>query len=146
MRLNYHKTSPELVGHMIALENALAEGPVEKPLYQLVKLRASQINGCAFCLAVHVPEARAAGVSQQKLDVLAGWRESPAFDARERAALGWCEALTRIEATGAPDAEWEAVVATFTPGEQVALTLVITTVNAWNRIAIGFRQEHGARA
>ena len=94
----------------------------------------SQINGCAFCLNMHASEARGAGVSQQKLDVLAAWRESPAFDARERAALGWAEAVTRIEATGAPDADYTALTGAFTHEECVDLTLVINTINAWKAI------------
>ena len=108
-------------------------------------MRVSQISGCAYCLDMHAPEARAAGVSQQKLDVLAAWRESPAFDARERAALGWAEALTRIEATGAPDADYDALAGEFTEQERAEVTFVITSMNTWNRFAVGFRAVHPMR-
>ena len=108
-------------------------------------MRVSQISGCAYCLDMHAPEARAAGVSQQKLDVLAAWRESPAFDARERAALGWAEALTRIEATGASDADYDALAAEFTEQERAEVTFVITSMNTWNRFAVGFRAVHPMR-
>ena len=107
-------------------------------------MRVSQINGCAFCLNMHAPAARQAGVSQQKLDVLAAWRESPAFNDCERAALAWAEALTRIEQTGAPDADYQRLAASFDERERerVELTFAITTINAWNRFAVGFRMVH----
>ncbi|MCB1401033.1 MAG: carboxymuconolactone decarboxylase family protein, partial [Rhodobacteraceae bacterium] len=98
------------------------------------------------CLNLHAPEALAAGISQQKLDVLSAWRESPVFDTKERAALGWAEALTRIEASGAPDSDYAALAAAFNEQERVELTLVITTINAWNRFAVGFRSQHSVRA
>jgi len=144
-RLNYHQASPEGVKAMLALEAATQALSIPLALRELVKMRVSQINGCAFCLNMHAPEARRAGVSQQKLDVLAAWRESPVFDARERAALGWAEALTRIEATGAPDADYSALTDAFTPPECVDLTLVINAINAWNRFAVGFRAPHPVR-
>ena len=130
---------------MLALEDATRQVSLLLSLRELVKIRVSQINGCAYCLDMHIPEARHAGVSQQKLDVLAAWRESPAFDARERAALGWAEALTRIEATGAPDADYEALASHFDARERVELTLTVTTINAWNRFAIGFGSLHPLR-
>jgi AhpD family alkylhydroperoxidase len=105
-------------------------------------MRVSQINGCAYCLNLHAPEARAAGVSQQKLDVLSAWRESPAFDEQERAALAWAEALTRLEASGAPDSDYQLLAAAFDERERVEVTLVINTINAWNRFAVGFRSQH----
>jgi alkylhydroperoxidase family enzyme len=92
------------------------------------------------------PEAREAGISQQKLDVLAAWRESPAFDNRERAALGWAESLTRIEVTGVPDAEYAALAEAFDERERADLTLIVTTINAWNRFAVGFRTPHPVQA
>lgn len=144
-RLNYHKAAPGAMQPMLALEQSLARLSLSEGLRELVRMRASQINGCAYCLDLHAPLARRAGVTQQKLDVLTAWRESPAFDARERAALGWCEALTRIEATGAPDADYAALAAEFTEAERVELTLVITTINAWNRLAMGFRLVHPPR-
>lgn len=141
-RMNYYTAAPEAMAAMMALEKASAAVSLPLVLRELVKMRVSQINGCAYCLNMHAPEARAAGVSQQQLDVLAAWRESPAFDARERAALAWAEALTRLEATGAPDADYALVEQAFTPAERVELTLVITTINAWNRFAVGFRAQH----
>ena len=110
-RTNYYRAAPKVVKSLMAMEEAAKDLTIPLTLRELIKMRVSQINGCAYCLDMHAPEARAAGVSQQKLDVLAAWRESPAFDARERAALGWAEALTRIEATGAPDADYDALAA-----------------------------------
>lgn len=144
-RLAYFKASPKAMAAMRALEKALVDLSIPKDLCELIRMRVSQINGCAFCLNMHAPDARAAGVSQQKLDVLAAWWESPVFDARERAALGWADALTRIEATGAPDAAYDALAAAFSPEEQVDLTLVINTINSWNRFAVGFRSQHPKR-
>lgn len=127
---------------MMDLEEATKELSIAAPIRELVKMRVSQINGCAYCLNLHAPEARAAGVSQQKLDVLSAWRESPAFDAKERAALAWSEALTRLETTHAPDADYQMLADAFDDRERVELTLIITTINAWNRFAVGFRSQH----
>lgn len=135
-RMNYIKSAPEAMQAMMALEEATRRLAFPIDLCELVKMRVSQINGCAYCLDMHAPEARKAGVSQQKLDVLAAWRESPAFDARERAALGWAEALTRLETTGAPDAEYEELAAVFDERERTELTLIVNVTNAWNRFAI----------
>lgn len=145
-RLNYFGAAPVAMKAMLALEEANKAVSLSLALRELVKMRVSQINGCAYCLNMHAPEARAAGISQQKLDVLVAWRESPAFDARERAALAWSEALTRLEQTAAPDADYAQLVAAFTPQECVELTLVINTINAWNRFAVGFRAEHPVEA
>lgn len=145
-RLDYFKAAPDAVKAMLALETASRQLSIPVALRQLVKMRVSQINGCAYCLDMHAPEAREAGISQQKLDVLAAWRESPAFDARERAALGWAEALTRLEASGAPQPDHDALAAQFSPAEQVDLTLIINVINAWNRFAVGFRSQHPLRS
>ena len=145
-RTNYYRAAPKVVKSLMAMEDAAKDLTIPLTLRELIKMRVSQINGCAYCLDMHAPEARAAGVSQQKLDVLAAWRESPAFDARERAALGWAEALTRIEATGVPDADYEALAAVFDGREQTEITMVTTTINAWNRFAVGFRAQHTLRA
>ncbi|WP_041527963.1 carboxymuconolactone decarboxylase family protein [Paracoccus aminophilus] len=141
-RLNYYRASPAAMKAMMAIEEATKGLSIPLALRELVKMRVSQINGCAYCLNMHAPDARAAGVSQQKLDVLAAWRESPAFDARERAALAWADALTRLEASGAPDSDYAAVVEVFSETEVVDLTLVINVINAWNRFAVGFRSQH----
>ena len=107
-----------------------------------MQIRASQLNHCAFCLDLHVREARERGVSEQRLHLVAAWRESPLYTARERAALAWAEALTLLAETGAPDDVYEELSAHFTPGEQVKLTLAIGTINAWNRLNVGFRTPH----
>lgn len=144
-RMNYFKAAPDVAKALMALEEANKHLAIPQQIIELVKMRASQINGCAYCLDMHAPEARAAGVSQQKLDVLSAWRESPVFDQTERAALAWCEAVTRIEATAAPDSDYEAIAEVFSEKEQAELTLVISTINAWNRFAVGFRMQHPAR-
>lgn len=144
-RLDYFKAAPAAMKAMLALETASRQQSIPAALRQLVKVRVSQINGCAYCLDMHAPEAREAGVSQQKLDVLAAWRESPAFDARERAALGWAEALTRIETSCAPQQDYDELAAQFSEAERVDLTLIINAINSWNRFAVGFRSQHPAR-
>lgn len=144
-RANYQKAAPAVFQAMLALEEKSRQSSIPVALRQLVKMRVSQINGCAYCLDMHAPEARHAGVSQQKLDVLSAWRESPAFDAKERAALGWAEALTRLEATGAPDADYAALAAEFDAREQAELGLIIVAINGWNRLVVGFRTPHALR-
>ena len=145
-RIDYDKAAPKVRDAMMGVELASRETSVPLTVRELVKVRVSQINGCGYCLHMHTQEARAAGVSQEQLDVVAAWRESPAFDDRERAALGWAEALTRV-ADGEPeDADYAPLAATFDEREQAELTLVITTINAWNRFAVGFRMVHPARS
>ena len=141
-RMNYYRAAPKAMQAMMDLEEATKGLSIPATLRELIKMRVSQINGCAFCLNLHAPEARAAGVSQQKLDVLAAWRESPAFTLQERAALTWAEALTRLEASGAPDNDYRDLAECFSEQERVELTLIITTINAWNRFAVGFRSQH----
>ncbi|SIS67401.1 alkylhydroperoxidase AhpD family core domain-containing protein [Gemmobacter megaterium] len=141
-RMNYYRAAPGAMKAMMDLEEATKKLSITAPIRELVKMRVSQINGCAYCLNLHAPEARAAGVSQQKLDVLPAWRESPVFDAKERAALAWSEALTRLETTNAPDADYQMLADAFDDRERVELTLIITTINAWNRFAVGFRSQH----
>lgn len=111
-------------------------------LIELVKMRASQINGCGYCLHMHSQDARAAGESEERLHLLAGWRESSLYNERERAALGWTEAVTRLSETGAPDADFEALTAVFTETEIVNLTLAIAMINLWNRVAVPLRTQH----
>lgn len=141
-RMNYYRAAPDVMKAMMALEEASKEVSIPLTIRELIKMRVSQINGCAYCLNLHAPEARSAGVSQQKLDVLSAWRESPAFDEKERAALAWAEALTRLEDTGAPDSDYQLLAAAFNERERVEVTLVINTINAWNRFAVGFRSQH----
>ena len=138
-RINYYTSSPEAMKAMMALETAAANLGLEKPLLDLVKLRASQINGCAFCVDMHASDARKAGESERRLMGVSVWRETPFFTPRERAALAWTEALTLLSQTHAPDEDYAAISREFTPAEQVNLTLAIATINAWNRFGVGFR-------
>ncbi|HVY98528.1 MAG TPA: carboxymuconolactone decarboxylase family protein [Dongiaceae bacterium] len=135
--LNPFTASPAQMKRWLGTSQAVAAG-LDQTLVHLVEIRASQINGCAHCLNMHTKAARAAGETEQRLHVLAGWREAPLFTDRERAALGWTEALTRLS-EGRPEAEArEALQAQFTEEEQVNLTLMINVINGWNRIVLGF--------
>jgi AhpD family alkylhydroperoxidase len=138
-RLNYMAVAPELMQSMRALETAVAASGLEHDLMLLVKIRASQINGCAFCIKMHTKDARAHGQSEERLYLLDAWRESPVYTDRERAALAWTEALTLVSETHAPDEDYEVVRTHFSEPEQVKLTLLIAAINSWNRISIGFR-------
>ena len=143
-----HKAAPAAIKAMMALESTLGASGLEHDLLELVKLRASQINGCAFCIHMHATYLRKHGESEMRLHMLNAWRESSFYSARERAALGWTEALTRLAETGAPDADYELLKAEFTEAEQVNLTLAIGAINTWNRLQVGFRAAHpvdGAR-
>jgi AhpD family alkylhydroperoxidase len=129
---------------MMGLEIYLRKSSrLEPALLELVKFRASQINGCAYCLDMHSKDARARGESEQRLHTLNAWRETPFFTARERAALAWTEAITLISETHAPDSVYAEVRQQFDDEEMVDLTLAIVTINGWNRLAIAFRQVPG---
>jgi len=141
-RLNPYKLVPSVMQGMIDLEGRVAGAGLEHSLLELIKMRVSQINGCAFCLHMHAADARKSGETENRLYLLNAWRESSYYTDRERAALGWAEALTLISQTKAPDADYAALKAQFSDKEQVIVTLAITTINAWNRIAIGFRSQH----
>ncbi len=143
---NPYKIAPDAYQAMIKVETAIAASGLEHSLLELVKLRASQINGCAFCIHMHTTDARKAGETEMRLYMLSAWRESSLYSDRERAALAWTDALTRIERTQAPDADYDLVKAQFSDAEQVNLTLAIGTINAWNRLAIGLRLAHPADA
>ena len=121
-------------------QNVHAAGRLEPALIELVLTRVSQINGCAFCLDMHSADARKGGESERRLATLSAWRETPFFTERERAALAWTESLTLISQTHAPDEDYELATAQFDAKELVDLTVAITTINAWNRLAIGFRK------
>jgi AhpD family alkylhydroperoxidase len=142
-RLNFHKAGPEAVAALQGLENQIARSGLDKPLITLVRLRASQINGCAYCIELHTHEARKSGEAEHRLSMLEAWRDSPCsescFNDRERAALEWTEAVTLVAQTHVPDEVWNRVKPHFTPEELVDLTLLVSTVNAWNRFAISFR-------
>jgi AhpD family alkylhydroperoxidase len=139
---NYFKLAPEGVKAMMALEASIAASGIEQSLLELLKLRVSQINGCAFCIHMHATDARKHGATEMRLYMLNAWRESPLYSDRERAALAWAEALTLVAETGAPDQDYALFKAHFTPAEQMQITLQIGAINAWNRLQIGFRASH----
>jgi AhpD family alkylhydroperoxidase len=141
-RLDYYNVAPKLMRAMLGMENACKASGLDPHLYELVKIRASQINGCAYCLHMHTTDARKAGESEMRLYLVSAWRESSLYTPAERAALAWTESLTLISQTGAPDADYEALKEHFSEHEIVALTMLITTINAWNRLAVGFRSQH----
>jgi len=141
-RVNYLKVAPETIKAAQALETHLANSGLETSLYHLVKTRASQINGCAFCIHMHTRDARAHGETEERLYLLDAWRESPLYTDRERAALAWTESLTHISETHAPDDVYEEVRKHFTEQETVNLTMLIGMINLWNRLAISMRSVH----
>jgi AhpD family alkylhydroperoxidase len=143
-RIDYASVFPEGVRAMAGLQRAVDTAELEPLLLELVKMRASQINGCAHCLDVHSKDARALGESERRLHLLAAWRDAPCYDRRERAALAWCEHLTLISEAGAPDALYEKLEEGFSAKEIVALTLAIVAINGWNRLAISMRAPVGA--
>ena len=143
MRLDYASVLPTARTAMLGLEKVVHDSGLDPRLLELVKIRASQINGCARCLEMHTKDARALGEEQDRLDLVAAWPEAGCFSERERAALAWCEALTLIARTGAPDEVYDAVARHFEPMEIAALTVAITTINAWNRLNVGLRVPAG---
>jgi AhpD family alkylhydroperoxidase len=142
-RLEYRKYSPDALQAMLALEKHIANSGLDHKLVHLLKLRASQINGCAYCIDMHAIDARAAGETEQRLYALNAWRETPFFTDRERAALTWIEAVTLVAQTHVPDEVYEEALAHFTEKEIVDLTYVAMTINAWNRLAIATRAMPG---
>ena len=143
-RLDYTKASPKAYTAMAQLEAFVRHSGLDAKLLELVKIRASQMNGCAFCIDMHTKDARAKGETEQRIYALDAWRETPFFTEAERAALGWTEAITNIQQGHAPEAVYQALSEYFNEAERVNLTLAITTINAWNRIAIGFRPVPGS--
>ena len=140
-RLNLYNFQ-ELIKPMLKMEESVVSSRLEMSLIELVKMRASQINGCAFCLDMHSKDARKKGETEQRLYLLNAWRESPLYSDRERAALAWTEALTLISKTHAPDNVYDVLKEQFTEEEIVKLSMLIVTINGWNRLAIGFRSVH----
>lgn len=136
-KLDPFAAAPSLMKNWTSMSVAIAAS-LEPTLIELVKIRASQINGCANCINMHTVEARAKGESEQRIYLLSAWREAPCYSDRERAALGWTEALTRLSEGHAHEIAHDALNAQFTEEEQVKLTLMINVINGWNRIAIGF--------
>ena len=142
-RLDYVKAAPDAYKAIKALDTyVVRESGLDKRLIHLIKLRASQINGCAYCFDMHSKEARRDGLSEQWINLVCVWRESPVFDARERAVLAWTDALTNLAQTGAPDDAYEGLRPHFSDAEIVKITTAIGLINVWNRIAVGFRSQH----
>lgn len=145
-RLSPHKVAPDIMKALSTLDAAVMASGLEKSLIELVKTRASQINGCAFCIHMHTRDARALGETEERLYVLSAWRESPLYTDRERAALAWTESVTLVSQTNVPDDVYEQVRGSFSDEEIVKLTMLVATINAWNRIAISFRYIHPVKA
>ena len=143
-RLDYRTELPDAIEAMSGLEKVVESSTLEPLLLELVKQRASQINGCAYCLDMHTKDAVAIGEDEQRLHLLAVWREAPFYTPRERAVLAWTEALTLLPETGAPDDVYAAIAREFDPPEQVALSLAIVAINGWNRLAVDFRRPVGS--
>jgi AhpD family alkylhydroperoxidase len=137
-RADIYSVSPAIFKAWYTFSEQVAASGLEKPLLELVKIRASQINGCANCLNMHTAEARKLGETEQRLHLLAAWHEAPCYTDRERAALGWTEHMTEVATRRAPDAVYAALDAQFSKEEQLKLSLAIVVINGWNRLAVGF--------
>jgi AhpD family alkylhydroperoxidase len=140
-RLNYYQAAPQAMKAMLGLEKAASESILPRSLRELVRIRASQINGCAYCVDMHTTDASKEGETLRRLMAVSTWKETPFFDERERAALLWTETLTLVAATHAPDDIYEKVVAVFSDQELAELTFVIAAINAWNRFGVGFAMQ-----
>ena len=142
-RIDFTRVSPRALQAMLGLQTYVNNSGLEHNLLELVKMRASQINGCAYCLDMHTKDALAAGETAQRLFLLDAWREAPLYSARERAALEWTEALTILHEDHVPDAAFAEVREHFSEEEVVDLSLAVVAINGWNRLMIGFRGEAG---
>lgn len=140
MRIDYDQVAPEAVKTMLVLEKFVNNSGLEKSLLDLVKLRVSQMNGCAYCVDVHCSDARKHGETEQRLQAVCVWQESPFFTERERAALAWAETVTLLSETHAPDDIYQQVRKHFDEKATVDLTMAIITINSWNRLAVSFRK------
>jgi AhpD family alkylhydroperoxidase len=145
-RINFMQAAPDSIKALMALEAQVQGSGLEQSLIELVKTRASQINGCAFCINMHTQDARKHGETEQRLYLLNAWREAPAYTDRERAALAWTEAVTLISETHVPDDVYNDVRAHFSEADTVNLTMLIATINSWNRLAIALRAVPPVRA
>ena len=143
-RLDYGKVAPRARDAMLTVENYVRQSGLDHRLLELVKLRASQINGCGYCVDMHSKDARALGETEQRLYAVAVWRETPFFDDRERAALEWAEAVTLISRDQVPDEVYERLHQHFSDKELVDLTMAVIAINGWNRLAITFRTVAGS--
>ena len=137
-RIDYTTQAPEAFKHLLQLSGQLHKGPLGSTMVELISLRISQINRCVFCLDMHATALRKAGMSQRKLDTVAAWQESPLFDERERAALGWAEALNRIGTAPVQDEAYEALRPHFNEREIAELSFTTAMINAWNMLNVGF--------
>lgn len=142
-RADYLEINPKATGGLAAAGKHVAS--IDGKLRAMLELRVSQINGCVYCVDLHATQARAEGETQQRLDCLAVWRECPFFDDSERAALAWAEAVTRLAETNAPDDLYDSLKEHFSDRQIVDLTLIVSLMNAWNRLAVGFRHLPDAR-
>lgn len=142
-RIEWAKHSPEAYKAMVSLEMALGKSGLESSLLELIRLRASQINGCAYCVNMHANDARKAGETEARLQTLSVWEDTAFFTPRERAALAWTESLTRLPERHAPEHQYRALLEHFSEAEVVNLTLAIATINAWNRFGVGFAMIPG---
>jgi AhpD family alkylhydroperoxidase len=145
-RMNFFQAAPDTLKALMALESQIQSSGLEQSMIELVKTRASQINGCAYCIDMHTKDARKRGETEQRLYLLDAWREAPVYTDRERAALAWTDAVTLISKTHAPDDVYTEVRAHFSEAETVNLTMLIATINAWNRLSISFRAVSPVKA
>ena len=143
-RLNYASTAPDALRAIYGLQAYVNACGLERPLLELVKLRSSQLNGCAYCLDMHTKDARAAGETEQRIYLLTAWREAPFYSPRERAALEWTEVVTEIGRAGVSDELYHRAREQFTDKELVDLTMAVIVINGWNRLAIAFRSDVGS--
>lgn len=141
-RMDFYSQAPELTKGLVALNKAVDGCGLEKSLLHLIKLRASQINGCSYCVEMHSREARADGETEQRLYLVSAWKESPLFTERERAAFAWVEAVTKIADAGVPDELYEKALMHFSGEELVKLTVATSMINTWNRLCVSFHAIH----
>ena len=141
--MNYMKIAPESIKGLLEIEKYVAESGLDRKVFELVKLRASQINGCAYCIDMHTKDARSERETEQRLYGLSAWKETPFYSEKERAALAWTEALTLISEKEISDSLYNKVKEHFDDQKTIALTMAIVAINSWNRLAIGFRNVVG---
>jgi AhpD family alkylhydroperoxidase len=144
MRVDFNKAAPEVMKAMLGLEHQVRQSGLESSLLDLVRMRASQLNGCAYCIDMHSKDARARGETEQRLYELDAWRESPFYTAKERAALAWTEAVTFVASGHVPDEVYREVREQFPEADLINLTLAVVSINGWNRLCIAFRAEPGS--
>jgi AhpD family alkylhydroperoxidase len=142
-RINYFQVDPQATNGMLQMEKYVSESGLEKKLYELVKIRASQLNSCAYCLDMHTKDARKAGETEQRIYLLSAWRETSFFSDRERAALEWTETLTLLSSNHVSDELYNRMLQFFSEKELVALTMAIVAINGWNRLSVAFGTEAG---